>query len=65
MLYVFGIYVVGCIFTAGTLPNGIRDEMDGIGDLAQVFLWPIVLPFKIVFKLGSLVYKLGAMFKSK
>ena len=59
----FAGYVVGCIFIAGTLQNGVRDEMDGIIDLVQIIFWPIVLPLKIVFKLGSLVYKLGAMLK--
>jgi hypothetical protein len=59
------LYVIGAIITAGTLPNGIRDEMDGIGDLFVVFFWPIVWPIKIVLKGCSLLYKFGTLFRAK
>lgn len=59
------IYIVGALITAGSLPNGIRDEMDGIGDLIKVLGWPVVMPIVLVYKLGKALYTLGTFFRPK
>lgn len=65
LIPVLCIYVVGALITAGSLPNGIRDEMEGIGDLFQVIFWPIVMPIKIAVMVGKFLFNIGSMFRSK
>ena len=41
------IYIGGIVYTLGAI-GGIRDEMDGIGDIFHVLFWPIVLLINII-----------------
>ncbi len=38
------IYLAGAVLTAGFI-GGVRDEMDGIGDMAVILLWPLALVY--------------------
>lgn len=38
------IYLVGAVLTAGLI-GGVRDEMEGIGDMAVILFWPLALVF--------------------
>jgi hypothetical protein len=55
-------YVVGCAITSGVI-GGVRDEMDGIGDMFCIVFWPLVLVVMVPVKLLKLCYNPGTIFK--
>lgn len=58
----FVLYVLVAIATAGAI-GGIRDEMEGIGDLFYVIFWPIAISATITIAFLKFVYKIGGLFK--
>lgn len=56
-------YLVGCVATLGFI-GGIRDEMEGIGDMFRVFFWPVIAPCWLAYKLLKAIYNAGANLKT-
>lgn len=61
ILFLTMLYVVCAGFTVGAI-GGVRDEMDGIGDLLKIIFWPIFWCWLIIVKTWKIVYKLGQQF---
>lgn len=55
-------YILGACVAAGAR-GGVRDEMDGIGDIAAILLWPLMLAWKVLSKLAAACYWLGQKFR--
>lgn len=56
------LYLFCSVITAGVI-GGVRDEMEGIGDMFVIAFWPAALIFLILNKIFNLFYKLGRLFK--
>lgn len=52
------IYVLGAIVTAG-ITGGVRDEMDGIADLAKIGFWPVALVLLLAWVFVRFLYNVG------
>lgn len=58
----FILYIIGAVITAGAI-GGVRDEMEGIGDMACILFWPIALLVYVVFHVLLFLYNIGKFFK--
>ena len=58
----FLCYVVGMIVTNGYI-GGVRDEMDGILDMAIILFWPVSLVVFVLIRVFKLFDSLGKMLK--
>ena len=56
------LYLFGCCITFGVI-GGIRDEMDGVGDIFCIFLWPAVLCCWLIYKTFSALVFLGVIIR--
>ena len=56
------VYTAGCCIAYG-VTNGIREGIEGIGDMFNVFLWPIALIFLILFSIAQLLVHLGNLIR--
>lgn len=54
------VYISGLFVTYGYI-GGIRDEMDGIGDIVTIVAWPIFLVALSVFKLVLFFVNIGGV----
>lgn len=55
------LYLIGAVATAGVI-GGVRDEMDGIADLAAIVFWPVALALLVVWKACKAIYNIGRHF---
>lgn len=60
-LIVTVLYFVGAAVAVGVI-GGVRDEMDGIADLAAIILWPAALALWIFAKAAKALYRIGRYF---
>lgn len=60
-LILIAAYVAVMIMVGGFI-GGIRDEMDGIGDMAIVLFWPIWLSCKIIALVFRILFSVGRGF---
>lgn len=58
MLFIAAVYIVGAIVAAG-VTGGVRDEMDGIADIATIVFWPVVLMLWGAAKAFKVIYLIG------
>lgn len=58
MWIVVAAYLVGAIVAAGVV-GGVRDEMDGIGDIAKILFWPVALVLWGTVKVCKAIYGIG------
>lgn len=58
IMYLIIAYCAGVIITFGAI-DGIREEMDGIGDIILILLWPVYWILKGIGAIASLLYKIG------
>lgn len=56
------VYLLGAAVAAG-VTGGVRDEMEGIGDLAIILFWPLALVIWGIKKLFKGCYALGRWLK--
>lgn len=61
-VYLIILYVVG-LFVAYGYTGGIRDEMDGIGDMAFIIFWPVVFIFKFAAKIINPIIGIGELIR--
>lgn len=52
------VYIIGFIVALG-VRGGIRDEMEGIGDMVFVVFWPLTLMFWFMCMLVGGLYEVG------
>ncbi len=57
-------YVLGALITAGFI-SGVRDEMDGIADLATIVCWPAALVIFLLIKASYACYAIGQLARRK
>jgi hypothetical protein len=57
------LYICIMAFVYGFI-GGIRDEMDGLGDMAKMVFWPIWIGFHIIAFVIRLLNSLGRALKS-
>lgn len=60
-LIVTVLYFVGAAVAVGVI-GGVRDEMDGIADLATIILWPVALALLVFAKAAKALYRIGRNF---
>lgn len=60
----FVFYVIGAVIAAGAI-GGVREEMDGIGDIAIILFWPIALGVLAIKKVCVGFYTLGRKLRGK
>lgn len=52
------IYFVGAVTTSGVI-GGIRQEMEGVGDLVVVYFWPVSCVLWLAVQIYRLIYRAG------
>lgn len=52
------LYILGALVTAGVI-GGVRDEMDGIGDMAIIVFWPVALAWGLLSRVSQACFALG------
>ncbi len=62
MLELTIIYIVGFAVACG-YTGGVRDEMDGLVDMAIIVFWPLYLATVILRILGLIPYKFGRLLR--
>ena len=58
----FAIYIVGVLIAFGIVGEP-RDEMDGILDVFCIFVWPVVLPCWVVYRVAAMIVQIGIIIK--